>query len=91
MEASSSPDPPTPGSTVEAPPVCRGPAPDCESEALVQPERPGRILRIHAEHALIEAAFAQLGGTSRDVSAQYTQLARNYFDRESFTKALANK
>ena len=33
--------------------------------------------------AACEAAFVQLGGTSRDVSAQYTQLARNYFDRES--------
>jgi hypothetical protein len=40
--------------------------------------------------AACEAAFAQLGGTSRDVSAQYTQLARNYFDRESSLVPYAN-
>lgn len=33
--------------------------------------------------AACDAAFSQLGGTTRDVSAQYTALARRYFDRES--------
>jgi hypothetical protein len=33
--------------------------------------------------AACESAFEQLGGTSRDVSAQYTQLARSFFNRES--------
>jgi len=33
--------------------------------------------------AACDAAFAQLGGTTRDVTAQYTALARKYFDRES--------
>ncbi len=33
--------------------------------------------------AACEAAFNQLGGTTRDVTAQYTALARKYFDRES--------
>ena len=33
--------------------------------------------------AACDAAFTQLGGTTRDVTAQYTALARKYFDRES--------
>jgi ABC-type molybdate transport system substrate-binding protein len=33
--------------------------------------------------AACDAAFNQLGGTTRDVTAQYTALARKYFDRES--------
>lgn len=33
--------------------------------------------------AVCEAAFNRLGGTTRDVTAQYTALARRYFDRET--------
>ncbi|MEY5060898.1 MAG: hypothetical protein RIS45_819 [Planctomycetota bacterium] len=33
--------------------------------------------------AACDAAYNQLGGTTRDVTAQYTALARKYFDRES--------
>ncbi len=33
--------------------------------------------------AACDAAFSQLGGTTRDVTAQYTALARKFFDRES--------
>lgn len=33
--------------------------------------------------AACDAAFSMLGGTTRDVTAQYTALARKYFDRES--------
>ena len=40
--------------------------------------------------AACEAAYMQLGGKTRDVTAQYTALARKYFDRESSLLPYAN-
>src|SRR5689334_19199972 len=52
-------DPPLGRRPVERPPERLPPPDDVEPEALIQPERPGRVRRVDAQPRLVHAPLAQ--------------------------------